>query len=247
MKVFQVNTASGGTLITSLADYFNGGNANDFYSTKNLTNNGGVTFVAGKVNAAFQFGTALDRDLSILDALGWSGGAISMAGWFQVTTAPASGVHQCPFGIASSTNNNNFFIRYTNTGGTLQLKLIRDGLVRNDITSNQTLTTGQWYHLLGRYDGTTTELFLDGVSLGTALNTGAGADANNKDAFSIGNFYYNQASDGERVKGLVTEVSVSLKNYSNDEVTDLRNGGAGQTMFESANFLNFFVNKQGTG
>ncbi len=39
-------------------------------------------------------------------------------------------------------------------------------------TSNITLTAGRWYHVIGTYDGTTIEVFIDGQSVGTTAASG---------------------------------------------------------------------------
>jgi len=160
IKEFEVDTD--GTLLTSLQSYFKLEDATDFYGGDDLTNTGSVTFVAGKVNNAAQFGTALNKYLSVLSDMSVTGGAISVSGWFQITTAPASNVQQYVFWQSSNTNHNAFFLRYWNDAGTFKLRAGRDGLVRNDIIVTTTLSTGTWYHFAFTFDGSTTQLWLDG-------------------------------------------------------------------------------------
>lgn len=91
-KVFQVDT--GGTLTTNLIDYYKLEDGTDYWGGYNLTNVGGVTFEAGKVNNAAQYGTAQDRDLRTLQTLGINGGSISISVWVNITTAPDNNLSQ---------------------------------------------------------------------------------------------------------------------------------------------------------
>ena len=52
-KIFQVDAS--GTLTTSLSDYYKLEDTADFWGTDNLTNNGSLSFAAGKVNNAASF------------------------------------------------------------------------------------------------------------------------------------------------------------------------------------------------
>ena len=227
-KVFQVD--SGGTLTTNLVAYYKLEDANDFWSTYDLTNTGGVTFITGKVLNGANFGEALDRYLGIDSALGIDGGVISIAGWFKVTAQPVSGAYQGFAGQANNVSKVFYSIHYYNNAGTLQLIFRREkpGIATNDVTVNTTLALNTWYHIALVYNGSTLEGFLNNVSQGTIDCSGNGSLAT-PTKVTIGAFIGN--SDNE-IEGMIDEVGIWSKSLSVQERTDLYNGGAGQTMIE---------------
>ncbi len=167
--------------------------------------------------------------LNIASDLGITGGIISMACWANVTTAPGFGVFT---GITYQGDVGTFVsnrIMYVND--TIQLAVWfdrnRGGIVDQAVQVATTLTLGTWYHLVYTYDGVNVEGWINGASQGTVAASGSGSNFNS-DAFEIGSYFYNGSEN--LFSGLVDEVGVWSKKLSAQEIADLYNGGAGQTM-----------------
>ncbi len=199
-------------------------NANDSSGNgNNLTNNGSTPFNAGKFGSAADGGSANGtRYLSTTNSLGIDGGAISFSIWANITTAPASGVNSILVDQLNNGTHVNYMLIYQNVAGVFQLAFRRSkmGVGPNHVLVNYTLTVGTWYHLVGTYDGTTMELFINNVSQGTAPASGSGTQAvatgfailNSPDFTSVGS---------QPTSGLVDEVRVYNRAISSTEVSAL--------------------------
>jgi len=236
-KVFQVDT--GGTLTTSLVSYYKLEDVNDFFASNNLTNNNSVAFNTGKVSNAADMGASnTTKYLNIASDLGITNGNCSISCWVNVTTAPASGTQ----GTIVAKNDGGTFIMYNlyyqNDAGTLRVSAdrLRGGVADDEVKVAHTLTIGTWFHLVLTYDGTNIELWIDGVSKGTAAASGNGSNYI-ADTFNIGNRLYNGVL-ATYLSGLVDEVGIWSKKLSNTEVADLYNAGSGQTMEENDRNVN---------
>src|SRR3990167_3539263 len=118
------------------------GNAASEVGGFTLTNNNSVAYSAGKIgNAADGGATNTNKTLTITNNLGITGGAITMAGWVNVTTAPSDAA-QCFFRQKDSGPADvAYWIRYRDVAGAKTLVFIRDryGVASEAITVTQTL------------------------------------------------------------------------------------------------------------
>jgi hypothetical protein len=187
-----------------------------------LTNNGTTTFPTGFILQGPDFGSSNSTKwLEVANGLGITTGAMTMAGWVNITTAPGSGVLYILVGVRSN-GNLDWSIRYNNSGGTLQVLGTSSGSTQTNITVNQTLTTGTWYFLTVAYDGSSTyTLYLNASSIGTATkaNTGAGG---------TGTFFgANFGGSGQFSSCKMDEWGFWTRALTGTEITTLYNSGAG--------------------
>ncbi len=100
------------------------------------------------------------------------------------------------------------------------------------MTYNVTLTTGTWHQIFYVYDSgaSTLTLYIDGVNGGSVSSSGTGTGGCTAD-FSLGA----TNGGGNKLSGQIDEVGAWKKALSQQEITDLYNGGAGQTI--QAGFL----------
>lgn len=133
--------------------------------------------------ASGQFGGAADfsdantnKSLRVTDNMGIDGGAITMAGWFKIRTAPSSGASPILIGHSSDTSDVAFYLFYNNNGGTLRLRFMREKVNVGDETAdyNVDLGTADWHHLAFTYDGTDIKGYLDGAEVATTTASGNG-------------------------------------------------------------------------
>ena len=226
MKQFQLDT--GGTLTTGLISYYKLEDATDFYSTRNLTVNG-TTFPAGsgKVSNAANFnGVSQNLDGGNVFAFERTD-SFSISLWAN----RASGG---PFVISkeNATIGRGWLLQWA--GGTSQLHFYLQNLdPSNGIHVNTTnaFTTGTWFHIVITYNATSLasgmKIYVNNVPQPLAIvEDNLTSSTVFTDAFRIG-----QSADGlGAMTGSVDEVGVWSKALSQPEITDLYNGGNGQTM-----------------
>lgn len=218
------------------------GNASDSVGSNTLTNTNTVTYVAGKINNGADFGTAnTNKKLTIASALGITNGAISISMWVKLNTEIASGT----WGFAqkgNATNHVQYIIAYEYNGGTRRFVFNRQkqNASNNLVTSNTTMGTTNYYHLVLTYDGTTLEGYVNGSSIGTLATSGDGASAG-INQFDIGEGGMFAATSYASIDA--DEVGIWSRALTSTEVTSLYNGGAGlQYPFTVANTgIGFFA------
>lgn len=113
------------------------------------------------------------------------------------------------------------------TSAALPIFYLSTGTV-GTVTATNTISTGIWYHLLGLYDGANIRLFVNGVEDGTpAPKTGNVASPTAR--FGLGSRYSSGTSVQNVMSGDLDEVAVWLRGLSSTNISDLYNGGAGQS------------------
>lgn len=153
------------------------GNATDDSGNGNtLTNNGTVTYSAGKINNGADFGAAnTTKFLAISSALAdtSTSGIHTLTGWFNLTTSPASGVEYELMGASKNGGRQNEY-KYSNASGTPVMALtVFDGVGAASYTFALAApwTTGTWHFVAFTVNGNSVECFVDNVSRGTATIT----------------------------------------------------------------------------
>lgn len=113
--------------------------------------------------------------------IGIDGGVTTMGCWVNFQTTPGNNVAYCVFSQANNTSKVGYVFDLLNDAGTLKGRATRakQGVANDRAIANWTPTTGTWYHVVLRYDGTNIEWFLDGTSQATAASSGNGTNATN--------------------------------------------------------------------
>jgi hypothetical protein len=217
-KAFQINTASGGSLTTGLVSYWNmQGNSNDYWGANNGTDTA-VTYGApyGKVSQGANFnGSASYIALPNNSGTYPTGNTWSMAAWVYFNGTGGSEVYQ--FGNA-------YFIEGL-SATTVQTRYY-DGTSDRTITVSTTVSVG-WHFFVWTHDGVVGgKLYMDNSLIGTSSYTSSnfGGYANvfiGRSGSPIGVGYFS---------GYIDEFGIWSKALSTNEISDLYNGGAGQTM-----------------
>lgn len=158
-----------------------------------LTNNGTVTFGAGKFGNCALFGNANgSKYLLHSDALGEDlSGEASISIWFLVQTQPASGETQTIVRWVSKQGTARYFnCTYINDSGTKKISVVCSSN-SNVINYTINLVANVWYKLDVNI-AATCEAFLNGNSIGTVSR---GIYATAYDLVVIGAYYSNAAND----------------------------------------------------
>ena len=224
-KQFQVNTLSGGSLTTGLISYFPmEGNSNDYYGSSNGSDTAVMYGTAyGKVNKGGMYnGTSSYTE----GTLPTTYGAFSVATWFKTN---ASGTQY----LFWTENSNNIGFQIA-AGGKIYAQ-VYGGSVNPYWTSSSTgYADGNWHFLVLTYGSGTLTGYVD--------NTQVGTDGGGSGVTIGGTFQFNSSFGGANyVPADIDEIGVWSKVLSANEMTDLYNAGAGQTMAISTGGPNEFI------
>jgi hypothetical protein len=198
------------TLDNTLTDATGNGNT--------LTNNGATYTTSGKINGAYNFDGNNDY-LSRNSFL--SGQSFSFSVWVKFDTlAESTGINSI-IGYRIDTGNFNWkFITVSNAG--VATFYIRAGAgTLYAVTGTTTITTGNWFHIVGTFDGTVGKLYinnnLEDTETGTPGTFGATGIAIGTQLGRLTDY----------TDGIIDEVGVWTRALTAAEVTELYNSGNG--------------------
>lgn len=168
----------------NLQAYYKLEDLTDSKNSNTLTNNNSATFVAAKFNNGVSGGAVdADKTLSINSALGYTGGAYSFSFWYKaLVTPPSDGtVHSLSYVAEGTTSKSALFVDYQKAAGVLKITggRTRWNVGGNAVAYSVDLGTSIFHHFCLTYDGTNVILYLDGVNVGTIVDTGNGSGSTN--------------------------------------------------------------------
>jgi hypothetical protein len=214
----DASPSGSGTANTQIKAYWKLENVNDSFGSYTLTNTASTTFTAGKIDNAATFNGS-SQALNNASIWGATSYPRSYAGWVKFDTVAAGG-DQSVFAIGDGS------VHYY----TFKLRDSDDELVfrSNNTTQSADVDTGitavadTWYHIaVVQHSATSVSLYVDG----TKTNTTASTYSATVDDFYIG---YLGRSSVWWLDGQVDEVGFWDKALTDENVTELYNGGDGQ-------------------
>lgn len=217
-------------LTDNLVSYFrfdeSSGHPNDAYNGGLLDNTNSVGYAAGYSGNAADFGTAnTNKAFAKTSNFGIIGGAITLSMIVKMRTEIGSG-EQTFINQESATNKNGYDITYAYNGGTrqLQFRRLKKGVSQNGVTHNLALGTSNFYHLVLTYDGSTITGYVNGVSVGTLSDSGAGTSGTTYDRMSVGAAYFDDTLQAF-ASIYADEVGIWSRALSAAEVSQLYSNG----------------------
>ena len=230
---FQVNT--NGTLTSSLISYYKLSNTTDFWSTNNLTNNGAsFSPSGGPVNGYADGGSGNSSNyLDFLGSMSVGSGAYSINCWVNLDSAISTFTQDKQYVIAAVDGSNNVYgINLLNSSnGHQYLRGFRNVVGSGSFINYQdvVISPGTWYMTTYIYDGTTQSIWFNGTDENSNTDTTTPNSGGN-----AGVAFMHETPlvslDNKYLPGKVAECGFWNKALSSQEVSDLYNGGAGQTM-----------------
>ncbi|MCW8131075.1 MAG: LamG domain-containing protein, partial [Planctomycetota bacterium] len=154
--------------------------------------------------------------------------AITVSAWINPTAWNVGGFDN-PRIVQKGVNDDQF--RLTKEGTNLRWEIITGGATRTVNTSLP--STGNWHHLVGRYNGSTVQLFVDGALAGSVNATGNIQTTN--DHLIIGAKRLG-APYGDYFRGQIDDVRIYNRGISDAEVAELYAGRYAQGSTGAAAF-----------
>ncbi len=164
------NASAAPATIDGLVGWWSGnGNALDSTGNDPGTTTSSVTYTAGQSGQAFQL-NGQSGEVTIPDSAALDTPNFSIGGWFELTQAPASGSE---IYLASKYNgNSNGWILRVESNLTWGFSVLRSPTAGVTASSSTPLALNTRYYISATYDGTTANVYLNGVLAGTATLPG---------------------------------------------------------------------------
>jgi len=204
------------------------GNYTDIISGNNGAPSGGVGFAPGEVGQAFSF-NGVDGKIQVADNANLDVSQITIEAWVKPTT---SGHGRPIVQKRSSTNVGGYTFETTDTSNGpgpangLQFGIWIGGTLNLLQTPANVLTIGAWQHVAATYDGSTMNIYVNGVlQASQALSPGGGIDTDT-DPLVMG---LNVTTASYDWNGFTDEVSIYNRALTSAEIQSIVNaGGAGK-------------------
>jgi hypothetical protein len=190
----------------------------------NGTYTNGVTLNAAGPYSCSSSDTAADFDgvndyVSIANEINFDvTNAITVAAWFKVDTFTKN--------FQALLCKGNTAWRIQREGTTNQLQFACSGLSTNKVVCTTNVNDGEWHHVVGRFDGSTLSIYIDGVQEASTSVTGT-ITTNNYNV-SIGE---NLESTGRQWDGKVYDIYVFNYALSSSQISSLASGTGGVWKF----------------
>jgi hypothetical protein len=219
---------------SGLVSWWSGeGNANDIQGNNNGTLMNGATFATGMVGQAFNL-DGVDDFIEVPNQPSLNPtNQITVEAWYKPTSFVGNGnnpivdkgyvSHSSPYyqyhlGVTGDL--------YPHDAGTFSFYVSAGGGGAQAITSNHFWTPGNWYHIVGTYDGAHVNLYVNGVLIDSVAASGLMVDYGRN--LRIGAFS-NLGGSSSVLPGLVDEVSIYDRALTVTEIQAIHNaGGAGK-------------------
>jgi hypothetical protein len=209
-------------LTDDLKAFYSLDDANDAHlNGYHLTNNGTVTFVAGKVGNAGDFESGSSQYLSRADNADFSVGNMNftLAAWFRIESCGNGSVVQ-----KAGANDLEYDLR-VDASCVLSFRVSSSAGFTNltTIVTAGSLSTATWYYAVAWHSATDDKIYLS-VDDGTAVEGAYSAGSYDSGAsFRIGGY----SDYSEYFDGLIDQVGFWKRALTSQERTDLYNAGSG--------------------
>lgn len=217
-------------LVDNLVSYWKLGDTADSVGSNTLTNNGTVTFSAGKIGNAANFVAASSQYLSRADNASLSiTGDMTLSMWVYISTQPSGTYYVLGSKYLGTGNQRSFEFRYGDVAGTkkFEFRNSSDGTGANTAigTIDSSLATTTWTHVVCVYTASagTAQIYVNGSSVGTISSL----KTNIFDSTALYGIGGNNNGDGDFLNGSLDEYGIWSRTLSGAEITALYNSGAG--------------------
>ena len=198
------------------------GNANDIQDGNNGTFVNGATFAAGKVGQAFSF-DGIDDFVQVADNTNLQPTRFTIDAWIKTATIPEPIKPAFILARAGPNGFNGYDLSVYYTSGVATLVVRLDQFTFGSASGNTNVADGNWHHVAGTYDGTTVNVYVDGVLQGATTYT-AGVGYVSGDPLLIGK--RQRVANTSNFNGLIDEVEIFNRALSASEILGIFNAGS---------------------
>ena len=184
---------------------------NDGYPLK------GSTFASGKVDQAFSF-DGVDDTVALAVPLSIST-AFTISVWVSFDPSRFDNVQEI-------FNNNQFFLRKNSESEANTIGFfvkLADGTIEPRVQSRTVPETDAWYHIAATWDGSTSRVYINGVSEGSSQRTGTLTAENVGPLIGAGE---QTSLKGNAFSGLIDELAIFNRALSASEVRTISDAGS---------------------
>lgn len=207
------------------------GNATDSVGGFTMTNTNTCTFSAGKINNGANTHPTGNKYFTVASDLWLNGSSQNWTVSMRIYPNGNMSTQQVFANRVDFWYRVYCYIEYYSSA--CRLVRVRGGIAADVCSKSQSFNDATWYHICGRYNGTTLDLK---VNNGTSTTLGSSGNGS-------GTWYWDETTIGAltsggttNLKGMADEVGFWNRNITDDEVTSLYNGGSGvQYPFTTAN------------
>ena len=225
-SIMTARGAGGSTLLSGLQVYYKLEDLTDSSGgALTLTNNNGVTFVAGKVNNAAHFTDTSTQFLSHVDATGYQPGTgdWSISAWFNLTSGKTSNC-LLEYGKVAATHAAGYNLRTSNTN---ILGTISDGTNLAFKINTATINDGAWHFVIVTFArGGNMSMYIDNAAAQTASIAAVTGSVNDNSAVGL---TIGKDDSGDYWDNLIDEVGMWNRVLTSTEISTLWNSGNGTT------------------
>ncbi len=226
-------------LLTDIKAYFKfdevSGNPQDSVGSNNLSNGYTGSWVAGKINNAFQGAGAslLKTNATSIPGAQNTGGDLTVSFWFRTDSVIDTDYERVLVILGDTwgfANGVSWGIQQHKVGTTQKLDFFTssDGTTIHHLLETQSLTVGTWYYIVVTYTASThiAEIFVNGSSLGSGSVTDTSLFSTTGPLWVMSG-YVSDAGYGQNTEGTIDELGIWSRVLSGTEISALYNGGAG--------------------
>ena len=208
-----------------------GGNANDIQGDNDGTLFNGATFTSGRVGQAFSF-DGNDDYVEVQNSPNLNPTQqISVEAWYQPTSFAGNGtnsiVHKEYFTHDPPSYQYHLGVTgnlYPNTPASFNFRVAVNGNLVSVVTGSNFWIPGNWYHLVGTYDGLEVKLYVNGVLRASTPASGTMTDYGKN--VLLGAFANLNRAGIDYTPGIIDEVSIYNRALTAQEIADIYNASS---------------------
>lgn len=220
-NVNQSSNTTSAVPIAGLVSYYKlDSNSNDSFGSNNGTDTA-ISYVAGKVNNAASFNGTTSTIVKASSSFDFFGSQnLSFSFWFKATSMPASVIDLISVQEVGTPATIDKTIRLHSNGSVSFY--CYDGAVKVAQSAAALVTIGNWYHVVGVFDGSNVKVYLNGALRATTACTGSFN-------FTAPQLTFGKSAAGV-LNGLIDETQIYNTAKTQVEIDLLYNSGIGTTL-----------------
>lgn len=200
-------------------------NVSDSTSNANNGTNNGATAISGEIGGGASFnGSSQFIGIGPMGTMSNSS-TLTLSAWAKPSSS--SGVQRI---VALTGSSNSFAVNLQENGGMFVAQTGKATVGGDNATDTSSFTTGQWYYVLGTFDGGNVALYVNGAKKSMTAYNNATSSVGSTNGWSIGK-YVELGADYQWWNGSIDEVRLSSVVRSSDWIAAEYNNQSSPSSF----------------